>query len=85
MYLGVLLFAVVFMLIAPKSRAFLAANLDSAGGFMMAWAPFSFILVGILLAAPFVSFYLIKSWPEKVEPENPMAKYRRDPLEDPGD
>jgi hypothetical protein len=71
------------MLIAPKSRAFLAANLDSVGGFMMSWAPFSFVLAAIILAAPFVSIYLIKTWPAKVEPENPMAKYRRDPLDDP--
>jgi hypothetical protein len=27
--------------------------------------------------APIVAIYLIKTWPVHVEPENPMAKYRR--------
>jgi hypothetical protein len=82
MFLGACLFALVFVLIAPPSRAFLLASLTGASTWMLAWAPFSFILVAIGVAAPLVGLYVIKTWPVHVEPENPMAKYRRDPLDD---
>jgi hypothetical protein len=71
------------ILIAPSSRAFLVANLSATAEWMVKWAPFSFILLAILLAAPVVGFYLMKTWPVHVEPENPMAKYRREaPVDD---
>jgi hypothetical protein len=81
-FLGACLFALVFILIAPPSRAFIFAHIAGAGDWLMSWAPFSFILVAILIAAPMVAIYVIRTWPEHVEPENPMAKYRRDPLDD---
>jgi hypothetical protein len=32
----------------------------------------------MLPAAGLASAYIVKNWPERVEPGNPMAKYRND-------
>lgn len=85
MGIGLGLFILVVILIAPQSRAFLVACLTSASEWMTHWAPFSFILVALLIAAPIVGIYLMKTWPVHVEPENPMAKYRREAPVDEGD
>ena len=85
MGIGLGLFVLVMILIAPASRTFLIANATASGEWMVKWAPFSFIVLLILLAAPVVGIYLMKTWPAHVEPENPMAKYRREAPVDEGD
>jgi hypothetical protein len=80
--IGSLLFVLTFVLIAPASRAFIVTSLTGVSTWMVSWAPFSFLLLMILLAAPIVAVYLIKTWPVHVEPENPMAKYRREPVDE---
>jgi hypothetical protein len=69
-------------MIAPASRAFIVASLSGVADWMVSWAPFSFLLLAILLVAPIAAIYLIKTWPVHVEPENPMAKYRREDVVD---
>jgi hypothetical protein len=81
-FLGACLFALVFIMLAPPTRTFVLTHLTGAAEWLMAWAPISFILVAILIAAPIISVILVRTWPEHVEPENPMAKYRRDPLDE---
>jgi rRNA maturation protein Nop10 len=40
-------------------------------------------LLLILVVAPIAGIHMIRSWPERVDPENPMAKYRREmPLDE---
>jgi len=80
--IGACAFVLVFILIAPSSRAFIAASLGSVGVWLYSWAPLSFVLLTILLAAPIISVYLVKTWPVQHEPENPMAKYRREDVDD---
>jgi len=82
MFLGSALFALVFLLIAPASRAFLVGSVSGGSAWFWSWAPFSFILLAFVIAAPIVSIHMVRSAPLHVEPENPMAKYRRDPLDD---
>ena len=82
MFLGACLFALFFIMLAPPTRNFILTHLAGAGGWLVAWAPISFILVAILIAAPIVSLILVHTWPVHEEPENPMAKYRRDPLDE---
>jgi cell division protein FtsW (lipid II flippase) len=83
MILGVVLFVLVFVLIAPQTRAFLLVLATGAGAFLTAWAPFSYVLLLILLAAPCVGMYIVHTWPQRVDEENPMAKYRREmPLDE---
>jgi hypothetical protein len=78
MFKGATLFAIIFLLIAPKSREFLAGVLAQTGESLNAWAPISYIAVVLLLAAPVVSVLIVRNWPARVEPENPMAKYKRE-------
>jgi len=78
MFKGASLFALIFILIAPQSRAFLMGVLIKTGENLNAWAPFSYIVLALFLAALFASIYMMKTWPEREEPENPMAKYRRE-------
>jgi hypothetical protein len=83
MFLGAFLFILFFVLIAPQSQAFLLGLLTGASTWISAWAPFSYVLLVILLAAPFAGLHMIRTWPQRVDPENPMAKYRREmPLDE---
>ena len=81
MILGICGFVLVMIMIAPKSQAFVLNSVMAAGAWIMAWAPLSFFLLALLLMAPLVGIYLMKTWPVHVEPENPMAKYRREPVD----
>jgi hypothetical protein len=83
MFLSTVLFTVVVLLIAPQSRLFITTSLTSGASFIDRWAPFSYILMLLLVAATFAAIYVMKSWPKTEEPENPMAKYRHeDPVDD---
>jgi len=83
MYIGLILFMLIFVLMAPQTRAFLVGAATAAGAWISGWAPFSYILVLILVVSPFVAIHLVRSWPVRVDEENPMAKYRREmPLDE---
>jgi hypothetical protein len=77
------MFVLVFVVIAPQSRIFLAGLAAGAGSWIAAWAPISYILLLILLAASVAGIYLLRTWPVRVDEGNPMAKYRKDlPLDE---
>lgn len=71
-----LIFLVMFILIAPKSRNHLAVWMGDAGVWMKAWAPLSYIIVAVAIIAPLVAAILMFRWPKVVEPERPMAHYK---------
>jgi len=71
-------FVVFFLLIAPKSRAMLAGWMGDAGTWLVAWAPFSYFILAFVLVAPIASWLLMTRWPKQAEPENPLAKYKRE-------
>jgi len=78
MFLAAALFVLIFVLLMPQCQAFFHSSAEGAAAFMTAWAPFSYIVMGLLLIGPMAAMYLMHTWPKHVEPENPMAKYRRD-------
>jgi len=80
--LGTILFLLVFLLIAPKPRAALGGFLANAGTWMHAYAPLSYVVLLLALAAPFVSVLLVARWPKHEEPESPMTRYRGDDVLD---
>jgi hypothetical protein len=83
MFLGAFLFILFFVMIAPQSQAYVLGLASGAATWITAWAPFSYALLLILLIAPFAGMHLVRTWPERVDPENPMAKYRREmPLDE---
>ncbi|MGA3017974.1 MAG: hypothetical protein ABSF62_12710 [Bryobacteraceae bacterium] len=85
-YLGCILFGLIFIVMTAKSTGTLGARVDQTLVWVHAWAPFSYVLLLILLAAPVASLKIMHSWPKHVEPEDPMARYRHgdgsDVLED---
>ena len=83
MFPGTALFIVVIALIAPQSRALLGACLAGAMGFINAWAPYSYFLLLLLAVAMLGAVIVLKTWPKTPEPDNPMAKYKKEiPYED---
>ena len=83
MFLRPAIMLLVFILIAPQSRASLGAHLTGVGEWIHTWAPFSYILLLTLPVAGFAAMFMVKNAPLRVEPDNPMAKYRKDiPFED---
>ena len=75
-YLGCLLFGLIFLVISAKATGALGERVNQTLAWLHAWAPFSYVLILIVLAAPVVSFKIMHSWPKHVEPEDPMARYR---------
>jgi hypothetical protein len=80
--IGGFIFVVAFVLMAPGPRAFLLTSMVALTAWLNSWAPYSFVILGFVVAAPMASLVLIKTWPSRVEPENPMAKYRRSSMDD---
>ena len=82
-FLGAILFVLIFVMIAPQTRIFLLGLATGASAWIADWAPFSYILLLILLAAPFAGMHLVRTAPLRVDEENPMAKYRKElPLDE---
>ena len=83
-YIGCLLFGLVFVGLNVQAGGAVAVKLNSTVEWMHAWAPFSYILLAIVLVSPMISLHLMASWPRHIEPESPMARFRRgdDVMED---
>jgi hypothetical protein len=75
-YLGCILFGLIFVVLSSKSTGALGAHVDQTLAWMHAWAPYSYILLVIVLVAPVVSLKIMHSWPKLEEPDDPMARYR---------
>lgn len=78
------MFALFFVLIAPKSRAWLGGVMDGAGDWIEKWAPYSYLVLALVVIVPTVAALLLIKWPQAPEPENPLARYKdaADVLED---
>jgi hypothetical protein len=76
--LATLAFLVVFLLLAPSTRAIIMASVSGAVHWLNEWSPISWVILGILMAAPVVSYLLMARWPKPEEPENPLKKYKQD-------
>jgi len=77
--IGGFVFIIAFILMAPGPRAFLLSASVGLTAWLISFAPYSFVILGFVVVAPVASLILMKTWPAHVEPENPMAKYRRSP------
>ena len=74
--IGIIATAILFLLIMPACREFLFGSLSKSADWFVAWAPFSYIIVFIMLMAPLVCAYVVKSGPKLQEPEDPLARYK---------
>ena len=74
--LGVIVTLVMFLLITSKTRGMILGGLFAFGEWVGAYAPFSYLVVLLILAAPVVSWHMVARGPKVQEPEDPMRKYR---------
>ncbi|HUB77753.1 MAG TPA: hypothetical protein VMB03_03100 [Bryobacteraceae bacterium] len=77
-YLGCVLFGLFFLVMTAQQNGSLQARIDGTLHWLHSWAPFSYLIIVMVLVAPMVMMKLMASWPERKEPEDPMAKYRRE-------
>jgi hypothetical protein len=77
-YIGCILFGLIFVVMTAQSTGSLQARVAHTFTWIHDWAPFSYLIILLLVAAPFVSMKIMNSWPKREEPEDPMAKYRRE-------
>ena len=82
--LGTLAFALFFVLLAPATRNMLLGVMTGAGDWIDKWAPFSYILLAVVVIVPSILALALIKWPQPPEPENPLARYKAadDVLED---
>ena len=83
-YLGTILFALLFLFLSSKTRDFITGAFGVAGDYMAKYAPYSYIILGIVILVPAIAALVLIKWPQAPEPENPMARYKaaQDVLED---
>jgi len=75
-------FLLMFVFIAPQTRTFVFGLVAGAGEWITKWAPISYIILAILVLAPLAGFLVMQTGPVRVEEGNPMAKYRKDTLDE---
>jgi NADH:ubiquinone oxidoreductase subunit 6 (subunit J) len=80
-YIGCILFGLLFMVMTAQSTGSLQARMAQTFAWIHGWAPFSYLIILIVIVAPVVSIKIMNSWPKREEPEDPMAKYRRQAAE----
>jgi hypothetical protein len=77
-YIGCILFGLIFVLMSAISNGTLQERIDNTFGWIHGWAPFSYIIILLLVASPFAMVQIMNSWPKRQDPEDPMAKMRRE-------
>lgn len=75
-------FVIFFLMIAPKTRALLTGWMSQAGDWVVHWAPLSYLVIALILAAPLAAAMLMIKWPKTVEPENPLSRYKQEDVLD---
>jgi hypothetical protein len=69
-YIGCFLFGAFFLVMtAQTSGSSLNARLNQTLGWIQGWAPFSYVLIVMMLAAGVVSIWSIFTWPKEERPD----------------
>ncbi len=76
-YLGCVLFGLFFLVMTAQQNGSLQARIDGTFTWLHAWAPFSYLIIVLVLISPVVMLKVMNSWPKREEPIDPMAKYRK--------
>jgi len=72
------LFAMVFALLSSKVRGWFTGVFASDGEFLNKYAPYSYILLALILIVPIFCVLAFLQSSKPVEPENPLARYKLD-------
>ncbi len=76
-YIGCALFGVLFLVMTAQTNGSLQARMGQVLAWIHGWAPFSYLIILIMVGSAVVSIKTMQTWPKTVVPEDPMAKYRR--------
>jgi len=76
-YIGCVLFALIFLLMSAVETGSLQERMAHTLDWIHRWAPYSYVVIAIVVLAPMLMVRVMHSWPARKEPEDPMAKYRR--------
>jgi hypothetical protein len=76
--LGTALFALVFILLSPQSRAILTGAGTNAGTWIAKFAPYSYLVLVAGFLVPLIAVLIVFKWPSAPPIENPMARYKAD-------
>jgi hypothetical protein len=77
-YIGCALFALFFWILTAQTTGTLQQRMMQTFRWIHGWAPFSYLIILVIFASGVISIKTMLTWPEYVEPEDPMAKYRRE-------
>ena len=80
-YVGCILFGLMFLVMTAQQNGTLASRLEGTLKWIHSWAPFSYLIILIVILSPVIMMKVMNSWPKREEPEDPMAKYRRQAAE----
>ena len=84
-YIGCALFALMFFVMTAQTSGSIHDRLSQSMSWLHDWSPYSYLMILILVIAGIVSAMSTMSVPEREEPEDPMAKYRRQAMDLPED
>ena len=73
-----IIFGVMFLFIGDTTRRILFGRLENFVKWIGDWAPFSYLILALVLAAPVVVVHQMLTCPKPVEPENELKKYLRE-------
>jgi hypothetical protein len=76
-YIGCVIFGLFFLVMTSQQNGTFQARMEGTLHWLHAWAPFSYLIIAIVLFSPVAMMKVMNAWPERKEPEDPMAKYRR--------
>jgi len=78
MFVGPLAFLLFFAFLSESVRSRTFECIGAVMHWIDVYQPTSYLVVAAFVAAPLLSFVLIKSWPRPQEMENPLVQYRRE-------
>lgn len=79
---GIGLFVVIFAMLMPASRKLLDTSFTGAGDWIVKYAPFSYMVLAVILIVPLVAAIVVMKAPGPPEPENPLARYKAEDVLD---
>ena len=74
--LGIGLFVLIFAMLLPAARGMLDHALSGAGEWIGKYAPFSYVVLVIVLIVPIVATIVVMNAKAPPEPEDPLARYK---------
>jgi hypothetical protein len=82
MFKGALLFLAVFVVITPQSRTFIVKIASQASENVDQLGSYGYLIIGLMVALVLFSILWVKLAPNKVDPRNPMEKFKKEAMTD---